>query len=186
MPSSCKGMSKRPWTKEEIQILKDNAGKMSSVEIGNMVGKSKQSVQSKANRLGITLDGYCKKISCMDCGTPTFVAWQANKNIRCPICREKYERQGKKIYDHYYRPEKFNQQSYGGNRHIVLERDGYKCRLCGSAQRLIIHHINEISYHNSDRPDNDPNNLTTLCKPCHTRYHASKNRSRENTLEVAK
>jgi len=43
------------WTKQEIQILKENAGKMTAREIGSLLGKSRWSVLWKAKELGISL-----------------------------------------------------------------------------------------------------------------------------------
>lgn len=63
---------------------------------------------------------------------------------------------------------------FGGNREAVIERDGNRCKLCGAGkdtQRLVIHHINEISYHNSNNPDNRINNLVLLCHSCHCSLH---------------
>lgn len=39
------------------------------------------------------------------------------------------------------------------------------CELCGSKSRLGLHHKDE------DRTNNSPENLQTLCPPCHTRLH---------------
>jgi len=175
-------MPGKRWTDNDINILRDNAGKMSSTDIGELIGKSNQSVQAKASRLGITLDGYYKKVICIDCGTPTSVSWQTNNEIRCPICRERHFRE----YHYKITQKKFNMQAYSGNRHDVFQRDGYQCRLCGSKKNLIIHHINEMSYHNSDTPDNDMNNLTTLCKSCHGLYHMTKTRNKYKELGAAK
>ncbi|TWH48511.1 HNH endonuclease [Sporomusa sp. KB1] len=162
------------WSDHEVIILRNNAGTLSSSKIAELIGRSKQAVQIKAIRLGISLDGYCRKVTCMDCGTLTEVPWQANGDVRCPICRERYNREGKKIYDHNHRVEYFNKNAYDNMRHDIIERDGYKCRLCGSITNLIIHHINEKSYHNSQEADNDNQNLTTLCNSCHAWYHATK------------
>jgi hypothetical protein len=44
----------------------------------------------------------------------------------------------------------------------VMQRDGRRCRHCGTTERLSVHHI-------TPRPEgtNDPRNLVTLCSTCH-------------------
>lgn len=39
------------------------------------------------------------------------------------------------------------------------------CEICGSTDVLCAHHIN------GDVADNSPDNLMTLCSPCHTKWH---------------
>ena len=45
----------------------------------------------------------------------------------------------------------------------VIERDGYKCRLCGATQNLQLHHI----YGRGKDLTNDINNCIMLCRHCH-------------------
>jgi len=50
----------------------------------------------------------------------------------------------------------------------VLERDNWKCRRCGEEYRVLeVHHIIPKAKGGSD----DPDNLITLCWPCHMRAH---------------
>jgi hypothetical protein len=49
-------------------------------------------------------------------------------------------------------------------RERVLERDRFRCRVCGARQRLLVHH--------RDR-HNEPKVLVTLCSRCHVRIHRS-------------
>jgi len=57
------------------------------------------------------------------------------------------------------------------NRLIALERDNYTCQCCGCQEdgqktnQIICHHID------TDRQNNSPSNLITLCKQCHTSLH---------------
>lgn len=55
--------------------------------------------------------------------------------------------------------------TYIGWRKLVLSRDGYKCVLCGSTERLECDHIKSVKTH----PELllDVNNGRTLCRPCH-------------------
>lgn len=48
---------------------------------------------------------------------------------------------------------------------IVWERDGWKCRLCGSTDNLTVHHIA-----NGD----DPDCLITVCLDCHSKIHSNR------------
>jgi len=53
---------------------------------------------------------------------------------------------------------------------VILERDGYKCRLCGSSSNLQVHHI---KYSNGKNAWEYPNlDLITLCKECHSKVHS--------------
>ena len=53
-----------------------------------------------------------------------------------------------------------------GKRRDRLYIDGYKCRLCGSAMNLQVHHI---TYENV--PDEGMDDLLTVCRTCHERLH---------------
>ena len=56
----------------------------------------------------------------------------------------------------------------------ILARDGYKCKLCGNADRLLAHHIDGDAYHN------DPMNMITLCHDCHGSCHVKHGRDEVN------
>ena len=56
-----------------------------------------------------------------------------------------------------------------------LRRDNYTCQLCGvhiSKQKLHVHHRDGKSYPGVKRPNNDLENLITLCSKCHPRLHS--------------
>lgn len=50
-------------------------------------------------------------------------------------------------------------------RHVILERDGWKCRCCGERRRLEIDHIKPVRL--APELSFDPRNLQTLCGKCH-------------------
>lgn len=50
----------------------------------------------------------------------------------------------------------------------VFARDGYKCRICGATEKLVLDHIVPISKGGCD----DPSNLQTLCWSCNSRKGA--------------
>src|SRR5277367_2521191 len=54
---------------------------------------------------------------------------------------------------------------FGGLRELVLKRDRFRCRACGAARRLVVHHRDG---HNA-KPL-----LVTLCIRCHVRLHHSR------------
>jgi hypothetical protein len=63
-------------------------------------------------------------------------------------------------------------------RHRALERDGYRCRLCNSADRLHVHHR---TYERFGR-END-GDLTTLCEDCHAFFHDRTRAADPHTLQ---
>lgn len=52
-------------------------------------------------------------------------------------------------------------------RHVCYVRDGWKCRKCGHEESLTLHHIIYRSLGGGHQPEN----LVTLCWPCHKRVH---------------
>ena len=48
-------------------------------------------------------------------------------------------------------------------RRQALDRDGWRCRRCGRAGRLEVHHVKELA----SGGRNDLSNLETLCRRCH-------------------
>lgn len=51
-------------------------------------------------------------------------------------------------------------------RRKILERDGYKCRICGTNYNLRIHHLTYKRLYNENEED-----LITVCESCHKAYH---------------
>ncbi len=49
----------------------------------------------------------------------------------------------------------------------ILQRDGWRCQICGSMKHLQVHHIKFRSHCGADSEDN----LITLCHDCHSRAH---------------
>lgn len=48
----------------------------------------------------------------------------------------------------------------------VLDRDDHRCRVCNSEENLNVHHRTYVR-----RGNEDLNDLTTLCQPCHEYFH---------------
>jgi 5-methylcytosine-specific restriction endonuclease McrA len=49
----------------------------------------------------------------------------------------------------------------------VLERDGWRCQLCGSMSTVEVHHLRFRSRGGEDCDEN----LITICQPCHEAIH---------------
>jgi hypothetical protein len=60
---------------------------------------------------------------------------------------------------------------FDNKRNTVLDRDGHKCCVCGFKDDLVVHHTDGHGS-NTDHPNNDLNNLQTLCHACHSSIHA--------------
>lgn len=54
----------------------------------------------------------------------------------------------------------------------VMQRDNYKCRLCGTTFNLQEHHI--IYKSENRKLINEPTNLIVLCARCHSIVHSNK------------
>lgn len=105
---------------------------------------------------------------CLVCETEFEVKQQFQRQKYCSEnCSNKAERLfGKKREtDLDYK----NRTRYGGNQFKVLERDEYKCSICENTNQLVIHH-KDLSGQ-SDNPNNEIDNLITLCRHCHINIH---------------
>ncbi len=64
--------------------------------------------------------------------------------------------------------------AYDKLRNEILERDGWRCQVCGSLYELEVHHMQRRSRQGDDSSEN----LITLCADCHRAIHAgSKDRT---------
>jgi 5-methylcytosine-specific restriction endonuclease McrA len=59
-------------------------------------------------------------------------------------------------------------EAYKQLRFKVLERDGWRCQICGRRTLLDVHHID----FRACGGDDSDTNLMTLCRVCHQRKHA--------------
>ena len=62
---------------------------------------------------------------------------------------------------------KLGREEYDALRHRVLERDSWRCQICGSLKDLQIHHLKP----RSKLGDDELSNLMVLCAGCHGRQH---------------
>ena len=90
-----------PWTEEEEEWLRQHYGRMTGAECGEALGRTKESVTTKARKLGIAKGRpgrlalepvqepevpRTRKRKCHDCGRPTY-------DFRCPACWAKLRRE---------------------------------------------------------------------------------------------
>lgn len=82
---------------------------------------------------------------------------------------------GKRSYCRRCQNDEADEARFSGMRKVVLERDNYKCTLCGSDYILQVHH-KDVSGRNKPKEltNNSIENLTTLCVVCHAKLHSSK------------
>ena len=66
-------------------------------------------------------------------------------------------------------------------RRFVLDRDGWRCRKCGRAGALEVHHVKPLQ--DGGEPY-DPANLQTLCRTCHTDTHRPHVRGQQEWKEL--
>lgn len=71
------------------------------------------------------------------------------------------------LYNERKAYEELYDQFWHIRRNEALERDGYKCRACGSQHNLSVDHIHSRSHGGTD----DLANLRCLCATCHENRH---------------
>ena len=62
---------------------------------------------------------------------------------------------------------RLDSQRYRELHRQVLERDRWRCQVCGSMQQLQVHHLKFRSHSGGDVEQN----LITLCTECHEQVH---------------
>jgi len=96
--------------------------------------------------------------------------------LRYAMCQRAIESGRKKLYakadyekhkEEILRKQKiaWDRRNFGGNRLKAIERDSYKCTMCGFMEGLHVHHKDK------NRKNNSLENLQTLCAGCHSRIH---------------
>jgi 5-methylcytosine-specific restriction enzyme A len=58
-------------------------------------------------------------------------------------------------------------ESYEALRRAVLQRDGWRCQICGEMTKLEVHHQRFRAHLGQD----EEGNLITLCRRCHSARH---------------
>jgi len=106
---------------------------------------------------------------CNKCGV-----LHAGTGAHCEQCKRRRPKQ-QATHAHVY-----NDSRWKALRVTALERDGHRCQQCGSYDRLVVHHIVEVS----SRPNLafELNNLQVLCRRCHRGEH-NRRRTHERKLQ---
>lgn len=110
---------------------------------------------------------YIKRY-CLICNT-AFKCFASDHQTTCgEICRIKRKSEANRgANSHLWRGGKM--APYNGEwrskRKEALRRDGYKCTICNSVDRVQVHHIIPYRYSKS----HDLSNLTSLCRSCHSK-----------------
>jgi mannose-6-phosphate isomerase-like protein (cupin superfamily) len=76
-------------------------------------------------------------------------------------CRQGFDVRTIDSDDQLYRKTKSYNRGFRKTRKLILERDNHECILCGSKDKLEVHHIDD------DEKNDDEKNLMTLCRKCH-------------------
>lgn len=71
------------------------------------------------------------------------------------------------------------QRNYDGFREPTLIRDNFKCVFCSSTGFLVVHHKDKNG-RGSKSPNNNLDNLITLCRACHINEHRKEILKRKN------
>ena len=121
---------------------------------------------------------------CQTCANPFIARNHRTKNCPtcavtaiCKTCGNEFEKTNYQ-HRHYCSESCSNRYKaelyFGGNYLTVLERDGFKCRKCGSHQSHHVHHIDlsgRFKKTNRELCNNNLDNLITLCNACHQSLH---------------
>ncbi len=65
------------------------------------------------------------------------------------------------------RPIRLDCEQYAELHRFILQRDRWRCQICGAMSHLEVHHLQ----YRSQSGDDAQENLTTLCHDCHTTIH---------------
>lgn len=99
------------------------------------------------------------------------------KKLKCKDTKVKSKKASQKPKKAISRKEQYLQDLehplWQKKRNVILKRDQFKCRRCGSVHNLQVHHI---KYSEGKRPWEYPNiDLITLCEDCHKKVHQDNN-----------
>ena len=134
---------------------------------------------------------YGKRANCRDCQNAYNRAYkQTERGIelrrkwkRSEVGKEnnkRYRERNAETIKAYWHTEKYKEsrkkradkQRFGGNRIKALERDNYKCVVCGSDYCVQVHHKDGLGRNKpKEQKNNDLDNLITLCARCHIEQH---------------
>jgi len=104
--------------------------------------------------------GRCRRKNYVKNNRDKVLLWKKNDRIKH---KEQYSKRDAKYHD---------KTRYGGNRRKAMVRDEFMCKICGEQYpdvRLVVHHVDGTGQ--DETPNQELNNLQTLCRACHARSH---------------
>ena len=151
----CFHLSKR---NRDVRICK-NCGK--SFEVKKSIKSICCSLDCKYELLSKKRN-FQKEYNCEHCGK-TFMRKRSSKQKYCSLqCKYDHDKNG---FDHYF----YTTKEWHRTRSLVLIRDNFTCKSCGSKfkSKLHVHHLIPKVYGG----DESLENLITLCNKCHRKIH---------------
>lgn len=187
------------WTGEETELLKSKYGSIPNIDLAKEMGRTKQAIQHRAHRLGITTFKVAVFKNCEDCGAKLSRSscYKATASRCFPCSMKNHSRDGHHNW-------KGGVSSLRSLVHLLLKplwvdpifkRDQYTCRFCRkTGGNLNAHHIYPYRKIRDRIIKSNPKiNLRTfdgrkkmallvveahelqygitLCEPCHVKVH---------------
>jgi len=87
---------------------------------------------------------------------------QKNRELIKEKGREYQQRTGQSLRYH-------DIKNFGGNRQKIFSLYAHRCAMCKSDTSLVIHHVDGSG--NSEKTNNNLDNLILLCRSCHAKIH---------------
>ena len=135
--------------------------------------KELQAINKKVRELRLTMMNKCKYLTIRSKNYEKYFYCRLNKKIinyttECIKCVKSEPRKNKGINKASKKRITVKEETYNK----VMQRDNYKCRLCGTSLNLQLHHI---IYRSEDKSKiNDVNNCIMLCVEHHVLVHSNK------------
>lgn len=143
-----------------------------------------QAINKKVRELRLAMMNKCKYITIRTKNYEKYFYCRLNKKTinyttECIKCVKNEPRKNKGINKVSKNKIAVTQDTYNK----VMQRDNYKCRLCGTSLNLQLHHI---IYRSEDKSKiNDINNCIMLCVKHHVLVHSNKKYWQPKLLELA-
>jgi hypothetical protein len=166
IPRRCKNSEPKSWQTKEWLHQKYVVEERSTIDIAELVGANSRTVNFTLKKFGIErrqAGGHLKgkKMSAQSRAKMSEAKRGKNVGVDNPNWK------GGKI------PESLRERrSYIARkwRRLVLERDDHTCQICGSKQRLHVHHLKPFKDHPERRWD--VKNGLSVCVFCHEKIHS--------------
>lgn len=157
-----------PVCNTEFEPTNPTQQKYCSIKCKNSV-KRKKANKRRSEQRKMTFEEF-KIGTCLLCGAEferTFGTYGYKQKYCSSKCRRKAESVlgDKSLTDKKYKDE----LRFGGNKLKVMQRDGFRCRICNKKLNLVVHHKDQSGQ--SETPNNELDNLVTLCRTCHVNIH---------------